>query len=151
MAITRIIVPVDGSAPAKRAAAMAGALAGAFGAAVVLVHVRSRYGADIVPEELLPLEQSEHVRITEATMLAAAAESILAEAEAALRKAGAARIARRAEIGDPVGRILDVARAEQGDLIVMGRRGLGRIGRLLLGSVSATTLQLADIPCLTVP
>ena len=30
-------------------------------------------------------------------------------------------------------------------------RGLGPIGRLLLGSVSAKVLQLAGIPCLVVP
>ena len=56
-----------------------------------------------------------------------------------------------AEIGDPTARILETARSHDADLIVIGRRGLGPIGRLLLGSVSAKVLQLAGIPCLVVP
>lgn len=151
MAIRKIILPVDGSAAAKRAAVAAGELAAATHAAVVAVHVRSRYGSDVVPEELIALEHAEHIRLTEASMLEAAAERILDEAEQILRKSGAAAATKIAEIGDPTARILETARSHDADLIVMGRRGLGPIGRLLLGSVSGKVLQLAGIPCLVVP
>lgn len=151
MAIRKIILPVDGSAASKRAAVAAGELAAATKAAIVAVHVRARYGSDTVPEELLPLEHAEHVRVTEAAMLEAAAERILDEADQILRKAGAGAAAKIPEIGDPTARILETARTHDADLIVMGRRGLGPIGRLLLGSVSGKVLQLSGIPCLVVP
>ncbi len=153
MRITRIVVPVDGSEPAKRAVAMAGSLAAASGATCVLVHVRSRFGADIVPEEMVELAHAEHLRVTEETMLAAASERILAEAEALARAAGASSIERITEFGDPASRILDCAAREAGPgtMIAMGRRGLGRIGRLLMGSVSTKVAQLATLPCLVVP
>ena len=38
----------------------------------------------------------------------------------------------------------------QDDLIVMGRRGLGDLGGLLMGSVSHKVCHLADCACLTV-
>lgn len=153
MRIMRIIVPVDGSEPAKRATAMAAGLAAPAGAACVLVHVRTRFGADIVPEELVSLEHAEHLRITEESMLAAASERILSDAEALARAAGAARIEKVTEFGDPATRILEVAARDggPGTMIAMGRRGLGRIGRLLMGSVSTKVAQLATQPCLVVP
>jgi nucleotide-binding universal stress UspA family protein len=144
MAIRKIILPVDGSAASKRAAVAAGELAAATKAAIVAVHVRARYGSDTVPDELLPLEHAEHVRVTEAAMLEDEADQIL-------RKAGASAAAKVPEIGDPTARILETARSHDADLIVMGRRGLGPIGRLLLGSVSGKVLQLSGIPCLVVP
>jgi len=136
MRITRIIVPVDGSEPAKRAIALAAGLAAPAGAACVLVHVRTRFGADIVPEQLV-----------------SASERILSEAEALARAAGAARIEKVTEFGDPATRILEVAAREDGagTMVAMGRRGLGRIGRLLMGSVSTKVAQLATQPCLVVP
>ena len=47
--------------------------------------------------------------------------------------------------------IAGYAKANAIDLIVMGRRGLGAIGGLLLGSVSHKVTQLAPCACMTVP
>ena len=43
-----------------------------------------------------------------------------------------------------------MARARNADLIVLGRRGLGTLAGLPLGSVSHKVTQMADRPCLTV-
>jgi nucleotide-binding universal stress UspA family protein len=43
--------------------------------------------------------------------------------------------------GDPGESILDVAEAEHVDAVVLGSHGRGRIGRLLLGSVSARVVE----------
>jgi nucleotide-binding universal stress UspA family protein len=52
--------------------------------------------------------------------------------------------------GDPVKGILSVANEENADIIVMGRRGLGDLAGLLLGSVSRKVSHLGECACLTV-
>ena len=48
--------------------------------------------------------------------------------------------------GDPATCILEASRAEGAARIVMGSHGRGRIGRALVGSVSATVSDRADCP-----
>lgn len=52
--------------------------------------------------------------------------------------------------GQPAGEILQAAKEHGADLIVMGSRGLGTIGGLILGSVSERVLHGAQIPVLIV-
>jgi nucleotide-binding universal stress UspA family protein len=53
--------------------------------------------------------------------------------------------------GDPGDSILEAARAEAADMIVLGSHGRGPIGRLLLGSVSQHVVRHADVPVVVVP
>ena len=50
--------------------------------------------------------------------------------------------------GDPGSGLVEAAAAERADLIVMGSRALGPVGRLLLGSVSSYVLANAGCPVL---
>jgi len=52
------------------------------------------------------------------------------------------------QVGEPAEEIVDYARLEQVDLIVMGSRGLSPIKELLLGSVSDKVLRTAPCPVL---
>jgi nucleotide-binding universal stress UspA family protein len=52
--------------------------------------------------------------------------------------------------GDPAGEILRAAREGKSDLVVIGARGLGRLGGLILGSVSVRVLHAAPCPVLVV-
>ncbi|MEW5766540.1 MAG: universal stress protein [bacterium] len=54
------------------------------------------------------------------------------------------------EEGEPYERIIDLAQAENCDLIVMGRRGLKRLERVLLGSVTARVIGYSPIDVLVV-
>jgi nucleotide-binding universal stress UspA family protein len=53
--------------------------------------------------------------------------------------------------GDPGDSILEAARAEAADMIVLGSHGRGPIGRLLLGSVSQHVVRHARVPVVVVP
>jgi nucleotide-binding universal stress UspA family protein len=53
--------------------------------------------------------------------------------------------------GDPGDSILEAARAEDADMIVLGSHGRGPIGRLLLGSVSQYVVRHARMPVVVVP
>lgn len=52
--------------------------------------------------------------------------------------------------GDAVEVILEIAAAEEADLVVFGSRGLGVVKGLLLGSVSQQLSRLSPCPCLIV-
>jgi nucleotide-binding universal stress UspA family protein len=72
----------------------------------------------------------------------------LARAEAALRGV-AGRVERSTVVGQPAVEIL--AAADEGaDLVIVGARGLGTLGRLVLGSVSDRVVDHAPCPVLVV-
>lgn len=52
--------------------------------------------------------------------------------------------------GDPTAEIIAAANDNKADVIVMGRRGIGALRGLLIGSVSHKVMQLADATCVTV-
>lgn len=55
-----------------------------------------------------------------------------------------------APVGDPADEILATARAFEPELIVMGARSLGTVGRLMLGSVSTKVMHDSDCDVLIV-
>jgi nucleotide-binding universal stress UspA family protein len=148
--IKTILVPVDGSAHANTAVDTAGEMAAKMGAKIILLNVIARPGSSRVPEELRGYAQLEHVRVTEQDLLQAAANDIVAKAEKRARAKGATKVESTTRIGDPARTIVAMAKDRDVDLITMGRRGLGGLKGLLLGSVSHKVSQLADRPCMTV-
>ncbi|MDA8215884.1 MAG: universal stress protein [Nitrospiraceae bacterium] len=68
-----------------------------------------------------------------------------------LAKAEGALIKTVCEEGEPHERIIDLAEAENCELIVMGRRGLSRLERALVGSVTARVIGHSHIDVLVVP
>jgi nucleotide-binding universal stress UspA family protein len=141
--VERILVAVDGS-PGGMAATTAGAqLARAFGAEIVLLHVSNEptvigsMGTVEVPGELLAVydEYSEKIledgaRIVESFGIPGETISVP---------------------GDAASMILEVAAARRVDVIVMGHRGLSRVERFLLGSVSNKVVQHAPCGVFLVP
>ncbi len=145
-----ILVAVDGSEHANRAVEVASGLAGQEGAKMTLLHVLTHAGGSQVPRELKSYEQIEHIRITESDLIQSVGQELLANAAVLARDRGGPSCETRLESGDPASRIAAVAKDDAVDLIVMGRRGLGDLGGLLLGSVSHKVAQVVDCSCLTV-
>ena len=172
--ITTVLVPTDGSEHASRAVAMAADIAGKYESRLVLLYVLTqeipeglRHAADIEhvgasgeappPGHLAayPAEVMARVPLKGAAgvpqeVLEFASRPILEAAKDRALSAGATQVEIRAESGDAVEEILRAAEQVKADLIVMGKRGLGPLKKLLVGSVSSKVGQLAGCAILTV-
>lgn len=148
--IKTILVPVDGSKHANAAVDTASELAAKTGASMILLNVMTKAGSEQMPEELRSYAQLEHMRVTERELLQSAADEIVNNARMRAKAHGAGKVETITKIGDPTKTIINVAKDRNADLIAMGRRGLGNVKGLLLGSVSHKVSQLADCPCMTV-
>lgn len=147
----KVLIAVDGSAHSKRAIAYGAKIAAQNGAEVVLFHVMRHLGSDRVPPDLEELEHIEHVRLTEADMLRGVADAVVIEARDLAGTQGATNVQSVIQDGDPATRILEYCKAHEVDLIVIGRRGLGGLASLLLGSVSQKVSHAAPCACLLPP
>lgn len=76
-------------------------------------------------------------------------EAALARAKEVLGGAGVAFVP-HIGLGDPAEVIVQYAEAKGCEQIVMGSRGLGAVGSLVLGSVATKVLHLAKVPVLLV-
>jgi nucleotide-binding universal stress UspA family protein len=146
----KILVATDGSDHAARAVAVASDLAVKYGAELFVMYVMEEVASSRIPTEMQVYAKMEHVNISERDMLEGAAHRIVGHAETQARKAGVEAVAHEVAAGSPGPTIVEYAEKYGIDLIVMGRRGLGRIADLLLGSVSHRVTQLADCACLTI-
>lgn len=136
----RILVPVDGSASANRAAAHAVSLAdGRPEAEITLLNVQNQRTLDTSD-------------ISSVVSVGADMERAVDQSEKALRHAiGLCREAQvnfetRSAFG-PIAETIDqVAREIKADQIVMGTRGFSSLRGAVLGSVSTKVAQLAQVP-----
>jgi len=173
---TKILVPVDGSDHAGKAVRIAGDLAAKYDSELILLHVLLRghldeglkHYAEIegigngtgrslskmvasIPEGRFPVSMLPgNGGESEEEILNAAAELILRTASDAAKGQGAKNVRSMIEDGDAAQRILQKAKAESAELIVMGTRGFSDLKGLFLGSVSHKVTQLAPCPVMSV-
>jgi nucleotide-binding universal stress UspA family protein len=133
----KILVPVDGSDPSVHAVHTAIDLAEATGAEVVVLHVREH--------ELTWAVDVDLESAPEATELVDAYVRLFKDADVSARGE-----VLRAAHGQTPRVILDVARREDVDLIVIATHGLSGWTRLLLGSVAHKVVHLSRCPVLVV-
>lgn len=141
MSVQRIMVATDGSAGADRAVGVAAVLAKAVDGELLIVTI----GGNFPAEEIRKLACAEG-GVGEANELLC--NRILLEAKERAERAGAHKIAVRSGWGDPAEGIIDAAHRERSDMLVLGRRGCGKLAGLLLGSVSQEVVSRA--PCIIV-
>jgi nucleotide-binding universal stress UspA family protein len=137
----RILVAVDGSQAAARAAQVAADLAAVAGAELELVHVYDVTSA-----------MSLGMRALDKDELAARGREIAHGPLDAARAAISASvpIATHVAFGHPAEQVLLRAKETGADMLVVGSRGLGPFESAVLGSVSHKVLALADRPVLVV-
>ena len=141
---SRILVCFDGSEHAAAALRIAADLANRYHAALVIAHVPEvrndaiAVGADVI---FVPTDEAE---------VRARAAEVLAQGAAIAAEAGHAAVSTQVLRGSAAEAILTYARDDGIDLIVAGRRGLGTLRGLLVGSVSQKLTSHAACPVLTV-
>lgn len=140
--ITRIVVPLDGSALAEKALDPARQLAAAFDAEVVLLVVWQipAIGFENVPISVLD-EWEEAAR--------ADAERYVADVKNRLQAQGI-RVQAKTQCGGAAESILETAESANAHLIVMSSHGRSGISRWVLGSVADRVLRSSAIPVLLI-
>ena len=138
----RLLIGSDGSENALRAVRQVGALA-QRGLAIeaVLCNVRPPIGAQEA-NAAASEAQLRHDREADANV-------ILAPGIAELARAGV-RVLTHHAVGDVVEELVDAAAQWDSQAIVVGRRGLGPVASVLLGSVSARLARDGRIPLMVV-
>ena len=174
--IKTILVATDGSDHAKKAVSLANDLAKTQKARLVFVHAALR---DATPEDLRKvatrggltkdqLYQLDHYESDMKKALSRAGDGaigtilapvdlqdavgtqILERAKASAAKAGIKNVSAVLFRGDPADGILETAKREKADMIVIGTRGLGDFKSLVVGSVTHKVISRAPCPCLSV-
>lgn len=145
VALTRALIPLDGSPLAERILPYAVEVVRALSLEVTLLRVvpsrreLARFmgdTADVLPGTL------EQVRREAQTYLEGVRERLLAE--------GAPSVAVRVEEGDPFRVIVAVAREAQDTLVAMSTHGRAGLGRWIIGSVTDRVVQHSGDPVLVV-
>lgn len=152
-----IVAATDGSDTADRAIDFAADLASKFSVDLVLTHVISA-SSTLAPagpglahpaSDLRAPTRVENTSLSE--VFTDAANDILAKATGRAEARGARRTHTEVRAGEPAEMILSVAKEHEADVIVLGKRGRGRLAGLLLGSISQKVMMLARCAVIIIP
>ncbi len=156
--LSKIILPIDGSDPCRRAVTFTGCLAAGIGAKVkeiALLHVLAGgylsehlanvdfRAADIVATEQFHQLRQRHIEATVTPMFEAARQELT-------RLGAQAAITERVTEGVPAREIARIASEENFSTIIICRRGLSQAKEFFLGSVTASLLHRVQHPTIYV-
>jgi nucleotide-binding universal stress UspA family protein len=133
--MNRILLAVDGSDHSERAAHVAGELSGGLGIPVDVVNVVSE-STLVNVSSMQDYARAEKIAISQRELLQALGADLVVHAANVVREAGGHVKKTDVLIGAPAQQIVHYAEDEDIDCIVMGRRGLGDLGGMFMGSVS---------------
>ncbi len=145
---SKIVVGIDGSDPSMNALRIACDVAGKYGSEVHIAHtpkpetVAFAMGAVAGYHAVVDMPNPTEVK--------KAAEEVIARGVAVAESCGVNEVVTNIGHGDPGANIVAYAEKCGADLIVTGRRGLGDIAGLFLGSTSHDVSKHAKCACLSV-
>lgn len=141
--IHRILTPTDFSPDAEQAIRVASELSRAYSAPLTIIYVYDPVAYPF-PESYVPYTTAQFCRLWDDL------ERRLTRAAADARAAGAVQPKWQLLEGLTAAEIVDFAKREGCDLVVMGTHGRTGVARFLLGSVAARVVQTAECAVLTV-
>lgn len=145
---TKIVIGLDGSETSERAVHLGCDLAEKYDAEIHLVHTPQ-------PETVayaMGAVSGFHAATTmpSATDVTAAGTKVLDAGKAIVAECGQRVTQTHLQLGDPAHVMVDYAEECGADLIVLGRRGVGALSALVLGSTTQRVNHLAKCACLSV-
>jgi nucleotide-binding universal stress UspA family protein len=141
--VQKILFPVDFAAHFETLVPWVATFADKFGATVYMLFVAqdlSSFSTFYVPHGNIQGFQEE--------ALGAARKKMATVAQEVHKKLP--RLETRVELGSPAAKILEVARKEKIDLIIMGAHGRKGLDRAIFGSVADKVVQEAPCPVVTI-
>jgi len=170
-----ILVATDGSDTAMRAVDLAAEIAAKFEAPLTVAHAihfgrppeelarmaevehlvdraKARAPVDFpnVPDTMLGLFSDTRPEGDSMRLVTMIGEEIMERAADRARELGAKTVDTRSAVDDPAEGILSIAENVGADMIVIGHRGLGRLKRVVLGSVAQKVLSHAECSVMAV-
>lgn len=139
----RILLAIDGSAHSKRAAEVAGELSAGLDVPVDVVNVVSdtRFVNEGSIGEYARIEK---IAISHRELLQSLGADLVVHAASTVKDSGGTVGRTEVLIGSPAHEVVHYAENQDADCIVMGRRGLGDVAGLFLGSVSHKVGHLTE-------
>ncbi|MBS0519544.1 MAG: universal stress protein [Proteobacteria bacterium] len=145
--MNRILVATDGSEGADRAVDYAAARARAENAELVIANV---IGGHSLPDKALQaFTHAQQTWLQE--LLASLSAETLAKARERARQIGVDVIVLESRRGDVARALIEIAQERQATSIIVGKRGTGFVGGMLLGSVAHKLVSLSPLPVTVVP
>ena len=135
----KILVPLDGSESSLHALEKAVEIAKKFEGKITLINVYNVSSFKVTPSQVFNY----------VIEIRKAGESILEEAKKIVKAEGI-EVITIVEEGHIVEKIVNKAKEENFDLIVLGARGISKIKEILLGSVSQGVISHSPCPVLVV-
>lgn len=142
-----ILVAVDGSDQSFKGVDAAINLAEHYGSKLVMLSVYRHHSMLENTHSLV--KGREEIEPPDSTLRRLARDFVEAAVKRA-KDAGLAKVEGEVKRGHPARTIVSIAQERKADAIVMGSRGLGDFGALLLGSVSYKVNSMAPCTCITV-
>jgi nucleotide-binding universal stress UspA family protein len=147
-AVKKILIATDGSDHARKAVSFGGDFASRYESSVHLIHVVQE---DRIPDQMEKYMEAEHIEKPPVkAYLQTIGKKIIEGAKAELAKNGVTSVEAVLLTGDAPQKIIDYAKKQKIDVIVMGNRGLGRLRELFIGSVTQKVFHAAPCTCLIV-
>ena len=143
----KILVPLDGSKHAQKAAHVAVDLAKKYDSQVIFMTVTRKFA---MTDNIRRFMQAENLMGEPQYLIDEMTKYIMDEAKDYAKSQALGKFEVIVREGQPARTIVEYARDHDIDLIVMGSRGLGDVGGALLGSVSHKVSNLATCMVTTV-
>ena len=145
---SKIVVGIDGSDPSMNALRIACDVAGKYGSQLHIAHTPKPETVAFVMGAVAGYHAV--VDMPNPAQIEKAAEDVIAKGVEVAKSCGMDSVVTKIGEGDPGSNIVKYADDIGADLIVTGRRGLGDVAGLFLGSTSHDVSKHAKCACLSV-